>query len=219
MKPDLLKTNQTLRRGIYNSAIIHKFFAWPIGAILLAGIFMAFGSCNKEIQEPEHKNDGSNVLYFNIDGKGYLIRDRCFDLPSRKTGDIYGGDDKGSLPRLKVITNTGIATYVLEISYDFNKEDKTRGNMGGITIIFYQKPDGSYYVREIYSDMLFYSPKAQKLVSIIDIDTKVPSILRIEKFDKEKSFISGNLYFLAKQFGSNESSTCYLYFDLKTNNS
>lgn len=60
--------------------------------MLLIGIsLLTISSCNKEVREPKHKNNGSNVLYFNIDGKGYLLRDRCLDFPSKKTGDIFWG--------------------------------------------------------------------------------------------------------------------------------
>ena len=57
---------------------------FPLIFLLLLSAFV-LNSCNKEISEPEHKADGSNVVYLKIDDKDEFLLDSRNKRLHRKT--------------------------------------------------------------------------------------------------------------------------------------
>jgi hypothetical protein len=52
-----------------------------------------FNSCNKDIKEPEHKADGSNVVYLKIDDKDEFLLDSRNKRLHKKTAARFDEDD------------------------------------------------------------------------------------------------------------------------------
>jgi hypothetical protein len=183
-------------------------------SLLLMFILTSISSCKKEISEPKHKNDGSNVLYFNIDGKGYMLRDQCWDIPTRKTGDIFVGEDKDRKPYIDYNAKFNTKSYSLYTSYCFDKISEEFRQCGGFSLYFSKGPDGYRFVR-LSSSLKFYSPKHNRRIDIYSVTFVSTPILNIEKLDTAAKIISGSLQFDFKEFKKEDISNCYIYFDLQ----
>jgi hypothetical protein len=185
-------------------------------SLALCTMFLLTNSCKKEISEPKHKNDGSNVLYFNIDGKGYMLRDKRWDMPSRKTGEIFTRDDKDRLPALYQYTGTNPESLSLITSFCFDKPGEEYGECGYFQI-FFSKTNNEYVFQDFKSTFIFYSPKLNRRINISDETFVNTPILNIEKLDAEAKIISGSIEFDFKEFNNDTVSNCYIYFDLNVN--
>jgi hypothetical protein len=183
-------------------------------SLALCAIFLLLNSCKKEISEPKHKNDGSNVLYFNIDGKGYMLRDQCWDVPTRKTGDIFVGNDRDKKPYIRYITKFNTKSYAFHTNYCFDKISEEFRQCGGLSLFFSKGPDGYRFVK-LNSALMFYSYKHNRLINIEDVNFINTPIINIEKLDTAAKIISGSLQFDFKETNKEDVSNCYIYFDLQ----
>jgi len=183
-------------------------------SLALCAIFLLSNSCKKEISEPKHKNDGSNVLYFNIDGKGYMLRDQCWDVPTRKTGDIFVDEDRDKKPYIRYIAKFNTKSYAFHTNYCFDKISEEFRQCGGFSLFFSRGPDGYRFVN-LNSALMFYSYKHNRLINIENVIYINPPKLNIEKLDTEAKIISGSLQFDFKETNKEDVSNCYIYFDLK----
>jgi hypothetical protein len=183
-------------------------------SLAICAIFLLSNSCKKEISEPKHKNDGSNVLYFNIDGKGYMLRDQCWDVPTRKTGEIFTRDDKDRLPALYQYTGANLESFSLITSFCFDKPKEEYGECGYFQI-FFTKTNNQYVFQDFQSTLIFYSPKLNRRINISGVTFVNTPSLNIEKLDTEEKVISGSIEFDFKEFNKDTMSNCHIYFDLK----
>jgi hypothetical protein len=185
-------------------------------SLALCTMFLLTNSCKKEISEPKHKNDGSNVLFFNIDGKGYMLRDKRWDMPSRKTGEIFAGENRDIKPNLYYNPKSGSKVQMLTTTYCFDKKSIDYKECGSFTLFFSKGPNG-YRFEDFSSSMMFYSPKLNRRIDIFGVTFVNTPILNIEKLDTEAKIISGSIEFDFKEFNKDTVSNCYIYFDLNVN--
>ena len=64
---------------------------------LIVGLF--FLSCQKELDEPKHKNKGKNIIYLKIDEQEFLIKEG-FTMNRRVIKSEIAGEGTGSKPTL-----------------------------------------------------------------------------------------------------------------------
>lgn len=185
----------------------------PIPGLLFILTFSLISSCNKEVREPKHKNNGSNVLYFNIDGKGYLLRDRCLDFPSKKTGDIFGGSDRKSLPQFVTYERTDTIRNSLNFSYVFDKTEEGNSSFGNFFIEF-TNINNVIKVNSLGTNSRFYSPTQKKQVVFWSKNYVEWPTLKIFNYNKFAEHIAGELRFKYFEIDSTKIVDFYLYFDL-----
>lgn len=64
--------------------------------LLILFTFLFSNSCKKEINEPEHKNTGSNIMYLEFDGKKYLFEEKSFTFYKNIKATINSSTDGNS---------------------------------------------------------------------------------------------------------------------------
>jgi hypothetical protein len=131
--------------------------------LLSIGTLLFLSSCNKEITEPEHKNNGSNVLYFEVDGKGYLLQDKRFGFKTKKTGEIFSGNDKKSLPIFRTIQKVGTVKNSISISYCFDKSQNGSALCGALFLEFKYIND-KFNIEDIALSGFFFPKNSTRLL-------------------------------------------------------
>jgi hypothetical protein len=211
-------------KSISNKLIQSLFHSFPkimkhlkLYHLLFLLSFTLFSSCNKEITEPEHKNNGSNVLYFEVDGKGYLLQDKSFGLKTKKTGEIFVGDDKKSLPLLNKFVTSGAWVYTLDVAFSFDKQTPDAKNFGNFTIEF-SNVNGIIKCISFYNSCRFFSPKHNKHVDLSILTLSRPPTLIIDNFDEKSTIVSGEIVCQYLDQDPNEVIDFRIYFDVEVNN-
>jgi hypothetical protein len=211
-------------KSISNKLIQSLFHSFPkimkhlkLYHLLFLLSFTLFSSCNKEITEPEHKNNGSNVLYFEVDGKGYLLQDKRFGFKTKKTGEIFSGNDKKSLPIFRTIQKVGTVKNSISISYCFDKSQNGSALCGALFLEFKYIND-KFNIEDIALSGLFYSPKLDKVVDFYNLSNVLSPELTIFNFDKNAEIISGQLRFNYFEKTPDETVSVYIYFDIPVSN-
>jgi hypothetical protein len=70
---------------------------------IIAIFCLFFITCKKEINEPEHKNTGRNIMYVEFDGKKYLFEEKSFTFYKNIKAKIKPSeDDIGGLPQISI---------------------------------------------------------------------------------------------------------------------
>lgn len=179
---------------------------------------IVFNSCNKNISEPEHKANGSNVVYLKIDdNEEYLLEDRNKRL-HKKTAGKFEEDDKDAVKYSEyALNNREFSNFSIGI---LPFDDKAKLRQASITLRIdklTQELDTAFlreYLNKTWSSKISFEvktdeSKAYYIDSIIDY--------KVIKWDRENNIFtfSANCSYSNSPKSTPANPRIYFYIDIK----
>ncbi len=156
------------------------------------------------------------MLYLEIDGKGYMVKDRGLSPKTRKRGDIFAYDERKIKPQLVRASNAGKPVYIFYSTFCFGIPPEKTRECGTLNLIL--KPDSNQsqlLLDEMRPSFLLYSPKYDRSI-LVDNEGIIgtPEFI-IEKLDTVNQIMAASINFSCRDLLKPDTSQCRIYFDLE----
>jgi len=192
---------------------------FPLIAMLFISSFI-FNACSKDISEPEHKADGSNVIYLKVDDSEEFLLDSRSKLFHKNTASNIDDPEESSVPRYTEYNRNNKVISTFTIVFNAKKANKAEFQSGYIKLKFDKstKVLDSAFVSDRISKKSFTAidftikgenPRKLYVDSLIDYKlTKWDQESKIFTFSANCNYNTGNSQQLPKK-------KLYFYLDIK----